>query len=173
MKNIDFSNRTHVGHLTKGSCLGNSYTKLAPCLVWCRYIFCRLRMYFIRHVIPQNHFVDMSCIFMGESTSQHVQWEEKCLIENLDLINMYCHWKIELTGQQLGEKKMSQPQKCTFLEEVPKNLKIYFPLTTFYDFVLKIEISWVKIGVKPSLETGNINDVIVYVWYIYFQIKKI
>ena len=86
---------------------------------------------------------------------------------------MYCHWKIELTGQQLGEKKMSQPQKCTFLEEVPKNLKIYFPLTTFYDFVLKIEASWVKIDVKPSLETGNVNDVIVYVWYIYFQIKKI
>ena len=56
---------------------------------------------------------------------------------------MYCHWKMELTGQPLGQKKMSQPQKCTFREEVPKNLKKHiFPLmTTFYDFGLKIETS--------------------------------
>ena len=37
------------------------------------------------------------------------------------ILNMYCHWRIELTGQPLGKKKMSQPQKCTFWEEVPKN----------------------------------------------------
>ena len=88
---------------------------------------------------------------------------------------MYCHWRIELTEQPLGEKKMSQPQKCTFSEEVPKNKKKHnFPfMTTFYDFALKIEASWVKKGVKPSLETWNVNDVIVYVWYIYSQIKKI
>ena len=46
MENIHFSNRPHVGHLIKGSCLGASYTKTAPCLVWCRYIFCRLRYVF-------------------------------------------------------------------------------------------------------------------------------
>ena len=45
-------------------------------------------------------------------------------------------------------------------------------MTTFYDFALKIEASWVKKDVKPSLETWNVNDVIVYVWYIYSQIKK-
>ena len=45
-------------------------------------------------------------------------------------------------------------------------------MTTFYNFTLKIESSWVKKGVKPSLETWNISDVIVYVWYIYSQIKK-
>ena len=27
----------------------------------------------------------------------------------------------ELTGQPLGQKKMLQPQKCTFWQEVPKN----------------------------------------------------
>ena len=46
-------------------------------------------------------------------------------------------------------------------------------MTTFYDFPLKIEASWVKKDVKASLETWNVNDVIVYVWYIYSQIKKI
>ena len=65
-----------------------------------------------------------------------------------------------LTGQPLGKKKMSQPQKCTFWEEVPN------------EFALKIEISWAKKDVKPGLETWNVNDVIVYVWYIYSQIKK-
>ena len=46
MENIDFSNRPHVGYLIKGSCLGASYIKSAPCLAWCRYIFCRLRYVF-------------------------------------------------------------------------------------------------------------------------------
>ena len=46
MENIDFTNRYHVGHLIKGSCLGTSYTYSAPCLVWYRYIFCRLRYVF-------------------------------------------------------------------------------------------------------------------------------
>ena len=88
---------------------------------------------------------------------------------------MYCYWRIELTGQALGKKKKSQSQKCTFWEEVPKNLKklTFLLMTTFYNFPLKIEASWVKTDVKPSLETWNVNDVVVYVWYIYFHIKKI
>ena len=43
-------------------------------------------------------------------------------------------------------------------------------MTTFYDFPLKTEASWAKKDVKPSLETWNVN--VVYVWYIYSQIKK-
>ena len=43
----------------------------------------------------------------------------------------------------------------------------------FYDFALKIGTSWAKKVVKSSLETWNANDVIVYVWFIYSQIKKI
>ena len=46
-------------------------------------------------------------------------------------------------------------------------------MTTFYDFALKTETSWAKKDVIPSLETWNVNDVIVYVWYIYSRIKKI
>ena len=45
-------------------------------------------------------------------------------------------------------------------------------MTTFYDFALKIETSWAKMDVKPDLETWRVNDAIVYVWYIYSQIKK-
>ena len=45
-------------------------------------------------------------------------------------------------------------------------------MSTFYDFALKIETSRDKKDVKPSLETWNVNDVVVYVWYIYSQIKK-
>ena len=45
-------------------------------------------------------------------------------------------------------------------------------MTTFYDFALKIETSWVKRGIKPGLETWNVSDVIVYAWYIYSHIKK-
>ena len=46
-------------------------------------------------------------------------------------------------------------------------------MTTFYNFTLKIETSWAKKVVKSILETWNVNDVIVYVWFIYFWIKKI
>ena len=45
-------------------------------------------------------------------------------------------------------------------------------MTTFYDFALKIETSWAKKDVKSNFETWNANEVIVYVWYIYSQIKK-
>ena len=45
-------------------------------------------------------------------------------------------------------------------------------MTTFYDFALKTETSWAKKDVKPSFEAWNVNDVIVYDWYIYFQIKQ-
>ena len=44
-------------------------------------------------------------------------------------------------------------------------------MTTLYDFGLKIETSWAKKDVKCSSETWNVNDVIVYVWYVYSQIK--
>ena len=40
-------------------------------------------------------------------------------------------------------------------------------MTTLYDFALKIEGSWAKKNVKPTLETWNVNDIVVYVWHIY------
>ena len=78
-----------------------------------------------------------------------------------------------MTRQPLGKKKMSQPQKFTFWKEVPKNSKTYFYPNDYYDFALKKETSWAKKDVKPRLKTWNVNDVIVYVWCIYSQIKNI
>ena len=46
-------------------------------------------------------------------------------------------------------------------------------MTTFYNFTLKIETSWVKKVVKPNLETWNANDNIVFICFIYSRIKKI
>ena len=45
-------------------------------------------------------------------------------------------------------------------------------MITFYNFTLKIETSWAKKVVKSILETLKVSDVIVYVWCIYFWIKK-
>ena len=39
-------------------------------------------------------------------------------------------------------------------------------MTIFYNFTLKVETSWAKKVVKSILETWNVNDVIVYVWFI-------
>ena len=110
------------------------------------------------------HVFCLSCdvLFIGGSSSQHVttlkfgghrhsdSYKEKCFIKSTNLINMYCHWKIELIGLLLGKKKMSQYLRCTFWEEVPKINKHIFPLmTTFY----KIETCWAKKVVKSILET--------------------
>ena len=87
---------------------------------------------------------------------------------------MYCHRKIEKNGKPLGKKKMST-WKVYILGKSAQNLKnhIFALMTTFYDFAPNIETSWAKMDVKPNLETWNVNDVIVYVWYICSQIKKI
>ena len=45
-------------------------------------------------------------------------------------------------------------------------------MDTFYNFTLKIETSWAKKAVKFILETWNVNDVIAYVWFIHFRVKK-
>ena len=46
-------------------------------------------------------------------------------------------------------------------------------MTTYYNFTLKIDTSWAEKIVKSIWETWNVNDFIVYVWFIYFWIKKI
>ena len=45
-------------------------------------------------------------------------------------------------------------------------------MSTFYDFALKTVASWAKKEVKPSLDTWNNNNIVVYVRHIYSQIKK-
>ena len=130
MENIDFSNRPHIGHSIKGSCFGAAYTKSAPCLVWCQYIICRFWIYFICHVIPRNPSVEMSCIFMGKSTSQYVT-----TLKSLVTIGIMIIWG-KMLHQKRGSykcvlplkkwvdwtttrrQKMSQPQKYHNLKNV-------------------------------------------------------
>ena len=47
-------------------------------------------------------------------------------------------------------------------------------MTTFNNLIytLKINTSWAKKVAKSILETWNANDVIVYIWFIYFRIKN-
>ena len=45
-------------------------------------------------------------------------------------------------------------------------------MATLYNFTLKIETSRAKKVVKYILETWNVNDIIVYVWFIFFWIKN-
>ena len=107
MEDIDFSNRPHVGHLIKESCLGAS----EPCLVWCWCIFCRLRyvFYLSRDPTKRLHW-DVMHIYGWElfAACHHTEKfgdhrhseekcsEEKCFIKNVDLINISYHWKIWL-----------------------------------------------------------------------------
>ena len=49
---------------------------------------------------------------------------------------------------------------------------VFFPLmTAFYNFAVKTETSWAKNVVKPILETWNVTNVVVYVYFIHSLIK--
>ena len=39
-------------------------------------------------------------------------------------------------------------------------------MTTFYNLTFKTETSWAKKVVKSILDTWNVSDVIVYVWFL-------
>ena len=39
-------------------------------------------------------------------------------------------------------------------------------MTTFYNLTLKTETNWAKKVVKSILDTWNVSDVIVYVWFL-------
>ena len=86
----------------------------------------------------------------------------------MNLINMNCHWKIEeFNGQPLGKKKRKNATtaKAYILRRSAQKLKnIFSPMTTFYNFTLKIEISWAEKVDKSILKTWNVKDVIAYSW---------
>ena len=60
------------------------------------------------------------------------------------------------------------------LRRSAQNLTYFSYMTTFNNLIytLKINTSWAKKVAKSILETWNANDVIVYVWFIYFRIKN-
>ena len=115
---------------------------LSQHLAWCSVYtsFVGGDMNFICHETPQDHSVEMPFISMGDSSSQHVTILKSLvsigilmvkrkntssktgILQTCTATGKLC-W---LDNQPLGEKKLSQRQKSTFWEEVPKNLKIYF-----------------------------------------------
>ena len=163
IENIDFSNRPHVGHLIKES--------------W--------DMYFIGHVTPQNQSVEMSCLFLCESTSQHVTTlkslvtigilivEGKMLHQKRGTYKYVVPLKNWVDWRTTRQEKYITSSKMHILGRSTQILKTTFftLMTTFYDFALKIKTSWAKKDVKSNLETWNVDDV-VCVWYLYSQIKK-
>ena len=71
------------------------------------------------------------------------------------------------------EKNVTTSKMYILGRSTQKLKNIFFPLwLPFYDFALKIETSWAKKDVKPSLETWCVTDVIVYDWYISSQVKN-
>ena len=127
MENIDFSNSLHVGHLIKESCLGASYTKSAPCLVWCRYIFCRLRYGFYLSRDPTKALRwDVMHIY---------GWELLAAYHHPEMFSDHRHsdsktkntssktWILEIctATDWIITRREPQPKKCTFWKEVPKN----------------------------------------------------
>ena len=69
------------------------------------------------------------------------------------------NWVHQVTTMQ---EKNVLSQKFTFWKKLSKNLKKH---VSSYDY-FKTETSWTKKVSKSILETWNVTDVIVYIWFI-------
>ena len=167
IENIHYSNRPHVGHLTKGYCLGASYTKSAPCLVWCWYIFC----WYILFVTWLHKTTPLRChAYSWLRAPRSMSRPLKSLVTRGILIV-----RGKMLYQKRGSYKYVLPLKiwidCTTTRQeknvITSNMyvltrsaqkfkKHIFPLMTIFCDYKKHD--------KSSLETWNVNDVIVYVW---------
>ena len=100
-------------------------------------------MYFISRVIQQDPSVEMSCIFMGESSSQHVT-----TLKNLVTIGKILHQKHEsykcvLPLKNWAEKNVKL-KNCTLSKYLEIKKHIFTLMTTFYNFTIKTEASRVE-----------------------------
>ena len=94
-------------------------------------------MYFICHVTQQDLSVEMTCVFMGDSSSPYIATLKSLVTIGILIVmrknassktsyNYVRHWKIELIGQSPGEKKMSQTQVIYFEKKCPEIKKKSF-----------------------------------------------
>ena len=103
--------RPHFGHLIKGSYLGASYTKLAPCLVWYQYIFwgwryvfyllrdpTRLLRWYVLHIYGWQLLATCHHPEKFDDHRHYDSEEKKCSTKYTNLINLYYQWKIEFIG---------------------------------------------------------------------------
>ena len=119
--------------------LGASFTMSAPCLVLCSYIFCRWRyVLFFCHMTSKYHSIDVLCKFMGGSSLPYVTTltslvtitilivkEETCFIRNMNLINMYSHWKNWIYWINTRHEKNVTTSKMYILKKSAKKVKRY------------------------------------------------
>ena len=79
---------------------------------------------------------------------------------------------IELIGKLLSKKKYHNLKNVHFEKKYPKIEKLKKKIPLFDHFAFKIETCSAKMFVKAILKNLNTSDVIVYVRFIYFEIKK-
>ena len=125
----------HVPHLVKGSCLEVS---LCQHLAYCGIdtsSACK-DMYIICHLTQQDHSVEMSCVFMGQSSSSHVTTLKSLVTitilivrkKNASTKTSYKYvltlknWVDWITAKR--EKKCPKYENGTFWEEVPSNFSL-------------------------------------------------
>ena len=122
-------------------------------------------IYFICHVTEQDHSVEMSCVFMGESSLPHVTTlkslvtigilivkrknaSSKTSYKNVLTLKNWVDWITDRQEKNITNTKMVYfEKKCP---EIKKN-HIFTLMTTFYNFTLKMETSWAKKVLKPIL----------------------
>ena len=123
-------------------------------------------MYIICHLTQKDHSVEMSCVFMGESSSPHVT-TLKSLVTIAILIvrkknastKTSCkyvltlkNWVDWITAKR--EKNVPNTKMVHFEKKCPVIFfyKHIFPLmTTFHNFTLKLETNWDKKVLNPIL----------------------
>ena len=112
-------------------------------------------MYFICHVTQQDHSVEMSCVFLGESSSPHVTTLKSLMPIGILIVkrknaSSKTYYKYVVTLKNWHW----QTQKWYILKRSAqkfKNIYIFPLMTTFYNFTLKMETSWAKKVLKPIL----------------------
>ena len=144
-------------------------------------------MYIICHVTSQDYSIEISCIYMGESSLQHLTTMKSLVIRDILIVKkknassktriLYICTATEESSRldnHQARKKFNNLKNVQLEKKCSKIKKHIFPLmTSFYNFTLKIETGWAKKFIKFILETWNVNDVIVYLWFRYLRIKKI
>ena len=100
-------------------------------------------MYFICRVTQQDHSIEMSCVFMGESSSQHVTTLKDLVTIGKILHQKHESYKCVLPLKNWAEKNVKL-KNCTLSKYLEIKKHIFTLMTTFYNFIIKIEASWVE-----------------------------
>ena len=107
-------------------------------------------MCFICHVTPQDYSVEMSCIYVGESSLQHVTTLKSLVIIGILIVKrkilhqkQECYkyvlplknWVVWVTSRQ--EKYLTSSKMYILRRSAQKSKKNFLLMTTFYNITLK------------------------------------